>query len=196
MFQTKRTKRGRINFFFLGGGGLVGCSVPQILYSRGQFTPHSQQHITRTLRGRTQWVVLCAAPCPNLDPLSSVCQQLLMICVTGSVVVFRTKRTRQRRNQWVGPTSERDLNPQVPRGRAAAGSHNTSAFYQAQNSCQTHKNLHNARQRRESTLDCAKSLQGEAPCGSGVYGKVDEMSPAPSPAPLPRPPIPAPRWTA
>ncbi len=29
--------------------------------------------------------------------------------------------------------------------------------------------------------NCPKSLQGEAPCGSAVYGKVDEMSPAPSP---------------
>ncbi len=28
-------------------------------------------------------------------------------------------------------------------------------------------------------LNCAKSFQGEAPCGSAVYGKVDEMSPAP-----------------
>ncbi len=39
---------------------------------------------------------------------------------------------------------------------------------------------------------CTKSLQGEAPCGSAVYGKVDEMSPAPSPSPnplhLPNPP--------
>ena len=26
---------------------------------------------------------------------------------------------------------------------------------------------------------CAKSLWGEAPCGSAVYGKVDEMSSAP-----------------
>ncbi len=35
---------------------------------------------------------------------------------------------------------------------------------------------------------CAKSLQGEAPCGSAVYGKVDEMSPyAPSPSPTPCP---------
>ncbi len=31
--------------------------------------------------------------------------------------------------------------------------------------------------------DCAKSLQGEAPCGGAVNGKVDEMSPAPSPSP-------------
>ncbi len=37
---------------------------------------------------------------------------------------------------------------------------------------------------------CAKSLYGEAPCGSAVYGKVDEMSPAPCllPLPLPNPP--------
>ncbi len=40
---------------------------------------------------------------------------------------------------------------------------------------------------------CAKSLQGEAPCGSAVYGKVDEMSSAPSlltPPPFPKPPSP------
>ena len=37
-------------------------------------------------------------------------------------------------------------------------------------------------------LCCAKSLQGEAPCGNAVHGKVDEMSPAPSPlTPLPFP---------
>ncbi len=52
-------------------------------------------------------------------------------------------------------------------------------------------------QHRESTprfttscvqfLNCAKSLQGEAPCGSAVYGKVDEMSPPPPPGP--------PAWT-
>ncbi len=37
---------------------------------------------------------------------------------------------------------------------------------------------------------CAKSLWGEAPCGSVVYGKVDEMSPyAPSPFPYPLPPL-------
>ncbi len=35
---------------------------------------------------------------------------------------------------------------------------------------------------------CAKSLQGEAPCGSAVCGKVDEMSPTPSPSPNPTPP--------
>ena len=35
--------------------------------------------------------------------------------------------------------------------------------------------------RSPSLSDCAKSLQGEAPCGSAVYGKVDEMSPAPLP---------------
>ncbi len=28
-------------------------------------------------------------------------------------------------------------------------------------------------------VHCAKSLQGEAPCGSAVYGRLDEMSPAP-----------------
>ncbi len=44
---------------------------------------------------------------------------------------------------------------------------------------------------------CAKSLQGEAPCGSAVYGKVDEMSPAPLPPnplhpPNPLPPNPPP----
>ncbi len=42
------------------------------------------------------------------------------------------------------------------------------------------------RHRSWSVLYCAKSLQGEAPCGSAVYGKVDEMSPAPPP-PLPSP---------
>ncbi len=31
------------------------------------------------------------------------------------------------------------------------------------------------------SADCAKSLEGEAPCGSAIYGKVDEMSPAPYP---------------
>ena len=38
---------------------------------------------------------------------------------------------------------------------------------------------------------CAKSLQGEAPCGSAVHGRVDEMSPAPSPhqTPLPQTPL-------
>ncbi len=47
---------------------------------------------------------------------------------------------------------------------------------------------------------CAKSLQGEAPCGSAMYGKVGEMSPAPStpsPSPTPLPlsqPLP-PAWT-
>ena len=35
----------------------------------------------------------------------------------------------------------------------------------------------------DSSRDCAKSLQGEAPCGGAVYGKVDEMSPTPSPRP-------------
>ncbi len=40
-----------------------------------------------------------------------------------------------------------------------------------------------------SRRHCSKSLQGEAPCGSAVYGKVDEMSPAPSPSPNP-PPLP------
>ncbi len=39
--------------------------------------------------------------------------------------------------------------------------------------------------------NCAKSLQGEAPCGSAVYGKVDEMSPAPLPDPSPRTPPPS-----
>ncbi len=34
-----------------------------------------------------------------------------------------------------------------------------------------------------SSLDCAKSLQGEAPCGSAVHGKVAEISPAPLPSP-------------
>ncbi len=33
------------------------------------------------------------------------------------------------------------------------------------------------------TSNCAKSLQGEAPCGGAVYGRVDEMSPAPCPLP-------------
>ena len=42
--------------------------------------------------------------------------------------------------------------------------------------------------------DCAKSLQGEAPCGNAVYGKVDEMSPAPSPSPHAWTPLP-PAWT-
>ncbi len=44
----------------------------------------------------------------------------------------------------------------------------------------------------QDPYNCAKSLQGEAPCGtcSAVYGKVDEMSPAPSPSPLPPPPDP------
>ncbi len=46
---------------------------------------------------------------------------------------------------------------------------------------------------------CAKSLQAEAPCGSAVYGKVDEMSPTPPPStplpssnplPPPKPPLP------
>ncbi len=32
------------------------------------------------------------------------------------------------------------------------------------------------------SLDCAKSLWGEAPCGSAVYGKVDKMSHAPPPS--------------
>ncbi len=41
---------------------------------------------------------------------------------------------------------------------------------------------------QQELADCAKSLQGEAPCGGAVYGKVDEMSPAPSPLnPLPLP---------
>ncbi len=49
--------------------------------------------------------------------------------------------------------------------------------------------------RRESSVSskqyhCAKSLQGEAPCGGAVYGKVDEMSPAPSPTNPPPPPTP------
>ncbi len=42
---------------------------------------------------------------------------------------------------------------------------------------------------------CAKSLQGEAPCASAVYGKVDEISstpppstPSPTPLPCPNPP--------
>ncbi len=43
---------------------------------------------------------------------------------------------------------------------------------------------------RCSVRYCAKSLQGEAPCGSAVYGKVDEMSPAP----LPPPHWPGPPW--
>ncbi len=34
--------------------------------------------------------------------------------------------------------------------------------------------------------DCAKSLWGEAPCGSAVHGRVDEVSPPP-PLPLPNP---------
>ncbi len=37
---------------------------------------------------------------------------------------------------------------------------------------------------------CAKSLWGEAPCGSAVHGKVDEISPA-HPQPPPPPPTPA-----
>ncbi len=47
---------------------------------------------------------------------------------------------------------------------------------------------------------CAKSLQGEAPCGSAVHGKVDEMSaallPPPPTPPLPPSPPPCldPRW--
>ena len=44
-------------------------------------------------------------------------------------------------------------------------------------------------------LNCAKSLQGEAPCGSAVYARLDEISPAPSPQtplPLPHPPLPDP----
>ncbi len=48
---------------------------------------------------------------------------------------------------------------------------------------------------------CAESLNGEAPCGRAVFGKVDEMSPAPSPlnppslplTPSPTPDPPAPR---
>ncbi len=47
----------------------------------------------------------------------------------------------------------------------------------------------------KSMTDCAKSLQGEARCGSAVYGKVDEMSPAPLPLPQPPsllPPVPGP----
>ncbi len=45
-----------------------------------------------------------------------------------------------------------------------------------------------------TNCNCAKSLQGEAPCGSAVYGKVDEMSPAPLPLtqPPPLPPNPPP----
>ncbi len=45
---------------------------------------------------------------------------------------------------------------------------------------------------KEKCSDCAKSLLGEAPCGSAVHGKVDEMSPAPyplnPPPPSPNPP--------
>ncbi len=37
---------------------------------------------------------------------------------------------------------------------------------------------------------CAKSLEGEAPCGGAVYGKVDEMSSASLPTPPTRPPSP------
>ncbi len=37
----------------------------------------------------------------------------------------------------------------------------------------------------------AKSLQGEAPCGSAVYGNWTEMSPAPLPPARP----PSPHWT-
>ncbi len=40
--------------------------------------------------------------------------------------------------------------------------------------------------------DCAKSLQGEAPCGSTVYGSWMEISPAPPPNPHPPPPTPSP----
>ena len=39
-----------------------------------------------------------------------------------------------------------------------------------------------------TVFHCAKSLQGEAPCGSAVHGEVDEMSPGPFPLPLPLPP--------
>ncbi len=51
-----------------------------------------------------------------------------------------------------------------------------------------------------SFIDCAKSLQGEAPapCGSAVYGSWTEMSPAPSPSvgpPLPLYGIPSPHGT-
>ncbi len=55
------------------------------------------------------------------------------------------------------------------------------------------KFLHLAGRDREEpnvrcTANCAKSLWGEAPCGSAVYGKVDEMSPAPPPPPAGPPP--------
>ena len=41
------------------------------------------------------------------------------------------------------------------------------------------------RTHQRNECNCAKSLQGEAQCGSAVYGRVDEMSPAPLPPPDP-----------
>ncbi len=51
-----------------------------------------------------------------------------------------------------------------------------------------HANLHSTMltMLRQPALLCEVPL-GQAPCGSAVYGRVDEMSPAPSPFPLPLP---------
>ncbi len=68
--------------------------------------------------------------------------------------------------------------PAVPCRSALPLEQNDSAVYVVSCGCcipGVHARVHST----GTAFHCAKSLQGKAPCGSAVHGKVDEISPAP-----------------